>query len=171
MNAGDTGTFMLQLVPDNIFTGTVNFICPGNLPLQTTCTFTPPSVNGDDAGDGGAVQRGVSDDVARASEDGRCADTERRPAVEISLRGVRLARCVDRGDCGCSVTLRCRSALCRSRARLRWRLALQPFSMAAKAAAGQAKEPPARPPACYKMTVQATAQSAPRGVTVTLDVQ
>ena len=65
VNAGDTGTFMLQLVPDNIFTGTVNFICPGNLPLQTTCTFTPPSVNGDDAGDGGAVQRGVSDDVAQ----------------------------------------------------------------------------------------------------------
>jgi hypothetical protein len=45
VNAGDTGTFMLQVVPDNIFTGTVNFICPGNLPEEITCTFTPASVN------------------------------------------------------------------------------------------------------------------------------
>ena len=42
--AGDKGTFMLQVVPDNTFTGTVTFVCPGNLPPQTTCTFSPTSV-------------------------------------------------------------------------------------------------------------------------------
>jgi sugar lactone lactonase YvrE len=45
VNAGGTGTFMLQIVPDNIFTGTVTFVCPGNLPVATTCTFSPTSVN------------------------------------------------------------------------------------------------------------------------------
>ena len=44
--AGQKGVFMLQVVPDNIFTGTVNFVCPGNMPLQTTCSFSPAnSVN------------------------------------------------------------------------------------------------------------------------------
>ena len=41
--AGQKGVFMLQVVPDNIFTGTVNFVCPGNMPLQTTCSFSPAS--------------------------------------------------------------------------------------------------------------------------------
>jgi sugar lactone lactonase YvrE len=45
IDAGETGTFNLQVVPDNTFTGTVNFICPGNLPMQTTCGFSPTSVN------------------------------------------------------------------------------------------------------------------------------
>jgi len=45
VDAGGTGTFMLQIVPDNIFTGTVTFVCPGNLPMATTCTFSPTSVN------------------------------------------------------------------------------------------------------------------------------
>jgi sugar lactone lactonase YvrE len=45
VNAGSTGTFNLQIVPDNIFTGTVTFVCPGNLPMATTCTFSPTSVN------------------------------------------------------------------------------------------------------------------------------
>ncbi|MGH9746912.1 MAG: choice-of-anchor D domain-containing protein [Candidatus Acidiferrales bacterium] len=39
--AGDAGTFNLQVVPDNIFTGTVNFVCPGNMPAATTCSFSP----------------------------------------------------------------------------------------------------------------------------------
>jgi sugar lactone lactonase YvrE len=39
--AGSKGTFNLQLVPDNIFTGTVNFVCPGNMPAATTCSFSP----------------------------------------------------------------------------------------------------------------------------------
>jgi hypothetical protein len=45
VNAGSTGTFNLQIVPDDIFTGTVTFVCPGNLPMATTCTFSPTSVN------------------------------------------------------------------------------------------------------------------------------
>jgi sugar lactone lactonase YvrE len=44
INAGDTGTFNLQVVPDSIFTGTVTPICPGNLPIETTCTFSLASV-------------------------------------------------------------------------------------------------------------------------------
>ena len=44
INPGATGTFMLQVVPDSIFTGTVTPICPGNLPMQTTCTFSPTSI-------------------------------------------------------------------------------------------------------------------------------
>src|SRR6202030_3686080 len=45
VNAGSTGTFNLQIVPDNIVTGTVTFVCPGNLPMATTCTFSPTTVN------------------------------------------------------------------------------------------------------------------------------
>ncbi len=47
---GETGTFLLQAAPDNVFTGTVTLNCPYNLPLQTTCTITtaaattPPSL-------------------------------------------------------------------------------------------------------------------------------
>ena len=41
--AGSSGTFKLQLVPDSIFTGTVNFVCPGNMPAATTCSFSPGS--------------------------------------------------------------------------------------------------------------------------------
>ncbi len=39
--AGNAATFMLQVVPDNIFTGTITLVCPGNLPAQTTCAFSP----------------------------------------------------------------------------------------------------------------------------------
>jgi sugar lactone lactonase YvrE len=45
VDAGNKATFMLQVVPDAIFTGTVTFVCPGNLPAQTTCSFSPTSVN------------------------------------------------------------------------------------------------------------------------------
>ena len=44
ISAGDTGTFNLQVVPDSVFTGTVTPVCPGNLPFETTCTFSPASV-------------------------------------------------------------------------------------------------------------------------------
>jgi sugar lactone lactonase YvrE len=45
VDAGNKATFMLQVVPDAVFAGTVTFVCPGNLPLQTTCSFSPASVN------------------------------------------------------------------------------------------------------------------------------
>jgi sugar lactone lactonase YvrE len=44
VDAGNKATFMLQVVPDAIFTGTVTFVCPGNMPRQTTCSFSPTSV-------------------------------------------------------------------------------------------------------------------------------
>jgi len=45
VEAGNKATFMLQVVPDAVFAGTVTFVCPGNLPAQTTCSFSPASVN------------------------------------------------------------------------------------------------------------------------------
>ena len=35
----------LQVVPDNVFSGTGHAVCPANLPTNTTCTFSTPSVN------------------------------------------------------------------------------------------------------------------------------
>jgi len=47
---GETGTFIVQAAPDNVFNGTITLNCPYNLPVQTTCTITtetmttPPSL-------------------------------------------------------------------------------------------------------------------------------
>ena len=45
VQAGTAGTFNLQVVPDNVFSGTVTLVCPNNLPTNTTCTFSPSTVN------------------------------------------------------------------------------------------------------------------------------
>ena len=45
VQAGAAATFNLQVVPDTVFSGTVAFVCPGNLPTNTTCAFSPASVN------------------------------------------------------------------------------------------------------------------------------
>jgi sugar lactone lactonase YvrE len=45
VQAGAAGTFNLQVVPDSVFSGTVTLICPNNLPTNTTCTFSSPTVN------------------------------------------------------------------------------------------------------------------------------
>lgn len=45
VQAGAAATFNLQVVPDNVFSGTVTFVCPNNLPTNTTCTFSPPTAN------------------------------------------------------------------------------------------------------------------------------
>src|SRR5262249_55784941 len=45
IQAGAAATFNLQVVPDNVFSGTVVLVCPNNLPTNTTCTFSSPSVN------------------------------------------------------------------------------------------------------------------------------
>ncbi|MGB0036510.1 MAG: choice-of-anchor D domain-containing protein [Candidatus Acidiferrales bacterium] len=42
---GSSATYMLQATNDATFTGVVTFVCPGNLPRETSCTFTPPTVN------------------------------------------------------------------------------------------------------------------------------
>lgn len=45
VQAGNAATFNLQVVPDNVFSGAVALVCPGNLPTNTTCTFSAPTVN------------------------------------------------------------------------------------------------------------------------------
>jgi len=45
VQAGAAATFNLQVVPDNVFSGSVTFVCPNNLPTNTTCTFSSPTVN------------------------------------------------------------------------------------------------------------------------------
>jgi DNA-binding beta-propeller fold protein YncE len=43
--AGNSITMNLQVVPDNVFSGVVTLVCPNNLPTNTTCTFSAPTVN------------------------------------------------------------------------------------------------------------------------------
>jgi sugar lactone lactonase YvrE len=45
VQGGAAITMNLQVVPDNVFSGTVTLVCPTNLPTNTTCTFSTPSVN------------------------------------------------------------------------------------------------------------------------------
>lgn len=45
VQAGAAATFNLQVVPDSVFSGTVTLVCPGNLPTNTTCAFSSPTVN------------------------------------------------------------------------------------------------------------------------------
>jgi sugar lactone lactonase YvrE len=168
VNAGDTGTFMLQLVPDNIFTGTVNFICPGNLPMQTTCTFTPPSVNVTTPGT--AVPFSVA------------FQTTSRVPVKTGaapMRGGGGGNFIARGVIGAFVLIAAIVLFGVFAIPKR----LVPIACAIALAIGVAaildgcggygsnQAITGTPAGSYKMTVQATAQSAPRGVTVTLDVQ
>lgn len=44
VQTGAAATFNLQVVPDNVFSGTVTLVCPDNLPTNTTCTFSSPTV-------------------------------------------------------------------------------------------------------------------------------
>jgi len=45
VQTGGAATFNLQVVPDNVFSGTVTLVCPDNLPTNTTCTFSSSTVN------------------------------------------------------------------------------------------------------------------------------
>ena len=42
---GDAATFNLQGTNDGVFLGAVTLVCPGNLPVETTCTFSPATLN------------------------------------------------------------------------------------------------------------------------------
>jgi hypothetical protein len=220
--AGSTGTFMMQVVPDNIFTGTVTFICPGNLPMETTCAFTPATVNvttpgtavpfsaafqttsrvpvkpavlpggGGGVGSGGAKSRGailaivliaallllgsVGFSLRRKSLRAQCSRNEgTQKRVLLSWTGWSAASKKDASAMKPSI-----SDLA---AALRWRR-LKPTLLCAIALAvgvaailegchsGSGSSGVTGTPAgSYKMTVQATAQAAPRGITVTLDVE
>lgn len=39
VDAGTPATYNLQISPDTVFSGTVTFVCPSNLPTLTTCTI------------------------------------------------------------------------------------------------------------------------------------
>ena len=169
VNAGDTGTFMLQVVPDNIFTGTVNFICPGNLPMQTTCAFTPPSVTVTTPGT--AVPFSVA-----------FMTTSRVPVKTgaTPTRGGSGGNFIARGVIGAfvlilAIVLFGNFAMPRRIVPIACAIALA-LGVAAilegcSSGSGSGSGTTGTPVGTYKMTVQATAQSAPRGVTVTLDVQ
>jgi sugar lactone lactonase YvrE len=45
VQAGASATFNLDVVPDSVFSGTVTLVCPTNLPTNTTCAFSSPTVN------------------------------------------------------------------------------------------------------------------------------
>jgi DNA-binding beta-propeller fold protein YncE len=38
---GSAAKYQMQINPDNLFGGPVTFVCPGNMPAQTTCMITP----------------------------------------------------------------------------------------------------------------------------------
>jgi sugar lactone lactonase YvrE len=38
---GSAAKYQMQINPDNLFGGNVTFVCPSNMPAQTTCTTTP----------------------------------------------------------------------------------------------------------------------------------
>jgi hypothetical protein len=233
VNAGATGTFMLQVVPDNIFTGTVTFICPGNLPMETTCTFTPATVNVTTPGTAVPfsaafqttsrvpVKTGARVAVAGlnkpsgpgngpSSSNARGAilafvvlfssvgfslrrkslrtgnlrnketrkrvllswlgwhrayeknDSARQPSIAICGDGYLWRRRLFRGPLASGPTLLCAIALA---------LGVAAILVGCKSGSGSSGGTTGTPAGSYKMTVQATAQAAPRGLTVTLDVQ
>jgi len=216
VNAGDTGTFMLQLVPDSIFTGTVNFICPGNLPVQTTCTFTPPSVTVTTPGTavpfsaafmttsrvpvktGAAPMRGGSGGTfitrgvvgafvlialicfavfsstgnpacAASSYVRGVAKTRKRKNAVVGFAGVARSRCVSAlAQAGMPVL---RKRLMPIACAIVLALGVAAILEGCHGGSGSGSGTTGTPAGTYIMTVQATAQSAPRGVTVTLDVQ
>jgi sugar lactone lactonase YvrE len=175
VNAGDTGTFMLQLVPDNIFTGTVNFICPGNLPMQTTCTFSPTSVNVTTPGTAVPFSVAFQTTSRVPVKTGAVpmlasANRANGPGAHgANSRGVILAFVLIAAIVLCCfatprrlVPIACVIALA---------LSVVAILEGCKSGSSSGNGTTGTPAGSYKMTVQATAQSAPRGVTVTLDVQ
>jgi sugar lactone lactonase YvrE len=233
INAGDTGTFNLQVVPDSIFTGTVTPICPGNLPIETTCTFSPASVvvttpgtavpfsvmfvttsrkpvpppktgaapmMGGVSGGGNLVARGAIGAIvliavfcfARFSSVGfslrrkllRAGTLQNEEAKEdvvwSSWRGAN-----EENASAEEPSIYYRDAFLRRR-RLKPTLLKRVVPIACAIAlaigfaailegchsgSGSNTGPTGTPAGTYIMTVQATSQSAPRGITVTLDVQ
>jgi sugar lactone lactonase YvrE len=239
INAGDTGTFMLQVVPDSIFTGTVTPICPGILPMETTCMFSPTSVmvttpgaavpfsvafqttsrvplpppktgaapmRGDSVG-GNFVVRGAIGVQKLLRSAGisiviiavlalllitriRMSASEVKGAGET--RAVRRAEAAALANASGMARFSYRRPLAgvfeffRGASMLgdrRWRVKFVHVACALALAIGVAAilegcnksnanaGPTGTPAGAYKMTVQATAQSAPRGITVTLDVE
>jgi sugar lactone lactonase YvrE len=223
IDAGATGTFMMQVVPDNIFTGTVTFICPGNLPMQTTCTFTPATVNVTTPGTAvpfsvafqttsrvpvktGAAQPSGGGDAPGVRGTGSnsrgailalvlfvlfgfalLSSTGNHACATINyMRGVRdsskktklvqlnfagMVRSVPRvtvAQTGLPVLLK---RLVPAACAIALALSVVAILEGCSSGSGSSGGTTGTPAGSYKMTVQATAQAAPRGLTVTLDVE
>jgi sugar lactone lactonase YvrE len=182
--AGDKGTFMLQVVPDNIFTGTVTFVCPGNLPAQTTCMFSPAtSVNVTTPGT--PVPFSVSFQTTSRTPTKNLAPHNPGPNIPAGGGTARLApgflsfRFIFRVAFGALAILALislafsapqrRTQLLRVASVLALALSVAAFlegchSYSATGTTGT-------PVGSTKLTVQGAAQGASRGITVTLDVE
>jgi sugar lactone lactonase YvrE len=168
INAGGTGTFMLQVVPDNIFTGTVTPICPGNLPTETTCTFMPTSVN-------------VTTPGTAAPFSVAFMTTSRVPVKTgaAPMRGGSGGNFMAAGAIGAFVLIAAIALFCFAPPKrivpiacaITLALGVAAILEGCKNGSASSRGTTGTPVGTYIMTVQATAQSAPRGVTVTLDVQ
>jgi sugar lactone lactonase YvrE len=184
IDAGATGTYMLQIVPDSIFTGTVTFVCPGNLPAQTMCTFSPATVNVTTPGM--AVPFSVAfQTTSRAPTPPPKTSTRPvlaslnkwegpggRPTTGASsdARGVILALIL----IVAMLVLYSRAArkrLVHAACVIALALSVAAILEGCHSGSGSNSGTTGTPAGTYKMTVQATTQAAPRGVTVTLDVQ
>ena len=173
--AGNTGTFMMQVVPDNIFTGTVNFICPGKIPANTTCTFTPPSVSV--TAPGMAVPFSVAFQTTSRvpTKNGGAAPEGGAGASGASLRGRSLTANAALVLATIAIlvlmgALRWRTSLLRAAAVIVLALGVAAILEGCHGGSGN-PNPVGTPAGSYTMTVQATTQSAPRGITITLDVE
>jgi len=176
VNAGATGTFNMQVMPVNIFTGTITFICPGNLPMETTCTFSPTSVTISTPGMAVPFSvafqttsrvpvkgqgNGVAAPMMRHSGPGGIGGAAAEALIVVAIALVFLV-----------LALRAR------RAHPRLIQAACMIAVAVGVAAilqgchnSSSSGVTGTPAGAYQMTVQATSQSAPRGLTITLDVE
>ena len=173
INAGDTGTFNLQVVPDSIFTGTVTPICPGNLPFETTCTFSPASVVVTTPG------TAVPFSVMFVTTSRVPVPPPKTGAMPMMGGGSGGGNFVARGAIGAFVLIAAIVLFCFVPPKrlvpiacvLALAIGVAAILEGCKSGSGSGGGITGTPAGSYKMTVQATSQSAPRGVTVTLDVQ
>ncbi len=172
ISAGDTGTFNLQVVPDSIFTGTVTPICPGNLPFETTCTFSPASVVVTTPG------TAVPFSVMFVTTSRVPVPPPKNGAAPMRSGGSG-GNSIARGAIGAIVLIAAFVLFCFAPPKrlvpiacvLALAIGVAAILEGCKSGSGSNTGPTGTPAGTYKMTVQATSQSAPRGVTVTLDVQ
>ncbi len=164
--SGATATFMLAVKPDSIFSGKVTFICPSNLPAQTTCTFSPASV---------AVTPGNSQNFTAAfattlHQVVPGANEQQFPAPPrgwlIAFAAIIVLVVCERDFLGLGS---CPSAARRG-------LALAIALGTALAFAGGCYKKKYKPvtgtqAGTYNLTISGTAQNASRGITVTINVQ
>jgi len=181
VDAGNTATFKLQVVPDAVFAGTVTFVCPGNMPPQTTCSFSPASVNVTTPGT--AVPFSVSfQTTSRVPV--KTAAPFAKPSTGIGPRsrgfdlfrsefifGAFFAAVAFFGLCAFAFTVpRRRAQLLRVASVIALALTVAAILEGCHSGSGTTGTT-GTPAGSSKMIVQGAAQNASRGITVTLDVE